>query len=130
MIRDVDFGVINRRGNGWRLTRRWATTSSTAGHLARHGNPQERGIDLRGTGNVICRNRVSYFGDCISVQPSTGPSYGNDVVGNDAAHCVDDGIEIDYNQANVRVWRNRVTNARHGGERATHSRRPGLHLPE
>ena len=34
--------------------------------------------------------------------------------GNDAAFCVDDGIEIDYNQANVRVWRNRVYDARMG----------------
>ena len=29
-------------------------------------------------------------------------------------YCVDDGIEIDYNQSNARVWRNRVTNARMG----------------
>ena len=45
---------------------------------------------------------------------SPAPSFGNDVYGNDVAFCVDDGIEIDYNQANVRVWRNRVTNARMG----------------
>jgi uncharacterized repeat protein (TIGR01451 family) len=63
---------------------------------------------------VVCHNTVQFFGDCVSVQPSTGPSYGNDVHGNDAAYCVDDGIEVDYNQANVRVWRNRVTNARMG----------------
>jgi uncharacterized repeat protein (TIGR01451 family) len=44
----------------------------------------------------------------------TGASYGNDVYGNDAAYCVDDGIEFDYNQANVRVWRNRVMNTRRG----------------
>jgi uncharacterized repeat protein (TIGR01451 family) len=36
------------------------------------------------------------------------------VVGNDVSYCVDDGIEIDYNQSNVRVWRNRVMNARMG----------------
>jgi len=78
------------------------------------GIPSERGIDLRGWGNVICHNRVRNFGDCVSLQPTSGPSYGNDVYGNDAAFCVDDGIEIDYNEANVRVWRNRVYNARMG----------------
>ncbi|MCK5920359.1 MAG: hypothetical protein KAG66_05425, partial [Methylococcales bacterium] len=65
-------------------------------------------------GNVVCHNRVRNFGDCISVQPAIAPSYGNDVFGNDLSFCVDDGIEVDYNQANVRVWRNRVMNARMG----------------
>jgi len=78
------------------------------------GIPSERGIDLKGWGNVVCHNRVRYFGDCVSVQPSTGASFGNDVFGNDASYCVDDGIEVDYNQANVRVWRNRVMNSRMG----------------
>jgi hypothetical protein len=78
------------------------------------GIPSERGIDLRGFGNVVCHNTVRNFGDCVSVQPFTGESFGNDVYGNDASYCVDDGIEIDYNRANVRVWRNRVMNARTG----------------
>jgi hypothetical protein len=76
--------------------------------------PGERGIDLRGTGNIVAHNRVQYFGDCISIQPLTGDSFGNDVTSNDLSFCVDDGIEIDYNQSNVRVWRNRVYNARMG----------------
>ena len=63
---------------------------------------------------MVAYNRVHYFGDCISVNPFTGPSYGNDVVGNDVSYCVDDGIEIDANQANVRAWRNRVMNSRMG----------------
>ena len=114
-IREVDFGVYNRRGFGDESNQTVCNNTIT-GRTAwpQSGIPSERGIDLRGTGNVACYNRVTYFGDCISVQPSTGPSYGNDVYGNDAAYCVDDGIEIDYNRANVRVWRNRVTNARMG----------------
>ena len=116
-IQNVDFGVYNRRGDG--LERNQTVCDNTI--LGRTPWPQtdgtipgERGIDLRGWGNVVCHNRVRLFGDCISVQPNTGPSYGNDVFGNDVAYCVDDGIEIDYNQANARVWRNRVTNARMG----------------
>ena len=115
IIRDVDFGVYNRRGSGDESNQTVCNNTIT-GRTAwpQAGIPSERGIDLRGTGNVACYNRVTYFGDCISVQPSTGPSYSNDVYGNDAAYCVDDGIEVDYNRANVRVWRNRVTNARMG----------------
>jgi len=115
LIRDVDYGVLNRRGDGLE-GRQTVCDNVIEGRVAWPGSgiPSERGIDLRGHGNVICHNRVRHFGDCVSLQPMTGPSYGNDVYGNDASHCVDDGIEIDYNQANVRVWRNRVMNARMG----------------
>jgi hypothetical protein len=115
VIRDVDYGVINRRESD--LERNQVVCDNVLeGRTAWPGSgiPAERGIDLRGWGNVVCYNRVRNFGDCISLQPSTGPSYGNDVFGNDVSYCVDDGIEIDFNQANVRVWRNRVMNARMG----------------
>ncbi|MDJ0954850.1 MAG: right-handed parallel beta-helix repeat-containing protein, partial [Acidimicrobiia bacterium] len=114
-IEDVDYGILNRRGNASEA-RQTVCDNAITGRTTwpQAGIPSERGIDLRGTGNVVCHNTVRYFGDCISVQPSTGDSFGQDIFGNDAAFCVDDGIEIDYNQANARVWRNRVTNARMG----------------
>ncbi len=115
LIQDVDDGIVNRRGDA--LEANQVVCDNTILGLTPWpgtGIPSERGVDLKGTGNVVCRNTVRYFGDCISVQPSTGPSFGNDVYGNDASYCVDDGIEVDYNQANVRVWRNRVMNARMG----------------
>ncbi|MEJ2188278.1 MAG: right-handed parallel beta-helix repeat-containing protein [Acidobacteriota bacterium] len=115
ITRDVDFGVLNRRGDGLEA-RQTVCDNVIEGRVAWPGSdiPSERGIDLRGDGNVVCHNRIRNFGDCVSLQPMSGPSYGNDVYGNDASRCVDDGIEIDYNQANVRVWRNRVMNARMG----------------
>ena len=114
-IRDVDYGVVNRRGDA-QEGNQTVCDNDIEGRVVWPGTgiPSERGIDLRGDGNVVCHNHVRYFGDCVSLQPFTGPSYGNDVYGNDAAFCVDDGIEIDYNQSNVRVWRNRVMNARVG----------------
>ncbi len=114
-ILDVDDGVVNRRDDGLE-GRQVVCDNLIEGRVSWPGVgiPPERGIDLKGFGNVVCHNRVRNFGDCVSVQPSTGPSFGNDVYGNDASYCVDDGIEIDYNQANVRVWRNRVMNARMG----------------
>ncbi len=114
-IRDVDDGVVNRRGDA--LERNQTVCDNTiVGRVGWPGVgiPSERGIDLKGHGNVVCHNSVRNFGDCVSVQPSTGGSYGNDVYGNDASYCVDDGVEVDYNQANARVWRNRVMNARMG----------------
>ena len=63
---------------------------------------------------MVAYNQVTNFGDCISVNPFTSDTYGNDVVGNDVSFCVDDGIEIDANMANVRTWRNRVMNSRMG----------------
>ncbi len=108
-------GCCNRRENG---TERNQTVCDNVieGRVSWPGVgiPSERGIDLRGYGNVVCHNQVRNFGDCVSVQPFTGPSFGNDIFGNDASYCVDDGIEIDYNQANARVWRNRVMNSRMG----------------
>jgi uncharacterized repeat protein (TIGR01451 family) len=115
VIRDVDFGIYNRRDDALEGNQT-VCDNVIEGRTPWPGSgiPSERGVDLRGYGNVVCHNTVRYFGDCISLQPMTGPSYGNDVYGNDAAYCVDDGIEIDYNQANARVWRNRVMNARMG----------------
>jgi hypothetical protein len=114
-IRDVDFGVYNRRADN--LERNQTVCDNIVeGRVTWPGTgiPSERGIDLRGYGNVVCHNTVRNFGDCVSLQPIFGESFGNDVYGNDASYCVDDGIEIDYNRANVRVWRNRVMNARTG----------------
>jgi len=113
-ILDVSNGIVNRRNN-------WEGNQTIADNVMigrtpwpGSGIPEEEGIDLRGSGNVVAYNRVQYFGDCISVNPEAGPAYVNDVNGNDVSYCVDDGIEIDYNQSNTRAWRNRVMNSRMG----------------
>jgi hypothetical protein len=114
-IRDVGYGVINRRAAD--LERRQMVCDNLIEGREPWpgaGIPPTRGIDLRGWGHTVCRNQVSNFGDCISLQPHSGPSFGSDVFANDTRRCVDDGIEIDFNQSNVRVWRNRVFNARMG----------------
>ncbi len=115
VLRDVDDGIVNRRGDGLEGNQT-ICDNVIEGRVPWPGSgiPSEEGVDLRGYGNVVCHNTVRYFGDCISVMPSTGSSYGNDVYGNDVSYCVDDGIEIDYNQANARAWRNRVMNSRMG----------------
>ena len=115
VIQNVDDGIVNRRDGGTEYNQTIADNLITGRRSwPGTGIPPEEGIDLRGTGNVVAHNTLRYFSDCISVVPQTGPSYGNDVYGNDVAYCVDDGIEIDYNQSNTRVWRNRVLNSRMG----------------
>ena len=115
IITNVDNGILNRRGNNQEYNQT-ISDNIIQGRTPWPGTgiPEAEGIDLRGTGNVVAYNRVRYFGDCISVNPQTGASYGNDVFGNEVSYCVDDGIEIDDNQANARTWRNRVMNARMG----------------
>ena len=114
-ITEVDYGILNRRDAANELNQT-VCDNVIVGRTSWPGSgiPGERGIDLRGTSNVVCYNTVQNFGDCVSVQPFTGRCWGNDVYGNDVSFCVDDGIEIDYNEANARVWNNRVTNARMG----------------
>ncbi|MFQ5342719.1 MAG: hypothetical protein ACE5F6_14345 [Anaerolineae bacterium] len=119
VIRDVDFGYTNRRQNGLdgfqtlcdNVIEGRVTPWYQPGVI-----PPEQGIDLQGNGNIVCHNRVSRFGDGVSVQPNEAGNqgYSADIFGNDIFDIVDDPIEIDYATANFRVWRNRVTNARMG----------------
>jgi Right handed beta helix region len=114
-IRNVGFGVVNRREFGAEGNQT-IVDNVISGRTPWPGTgiPEEQGIELRGEGNVVGYNTISNFGDCISIQPRTNVSNGNDVVGNSTDFCVDDGIQIDFNTANVRVWRNRVSNSRMG----------------
>ena len=67
-IQDVGFGIYNRRQSGLELNQTVCDNVLTGRTTwPNTGIPSERGIDLRGTGNVVCHNTVRNFGDCISV---------------------------------------------------------------
>lgn len=58
------------------------------------------------TGHNVCFNSISMTGDgisCIRCRDS-------DIFNNDIFNVTDDGIEPDYSYANIRIWRNRITN--------------------
>ncbi|GEM89918.1 right-handed parallel beta-helix repeat-containing protein [Oceanithermus desulfurans] len=79
------------------------------------GCPEEdyrgEGIELGHTsGHTVAYNRISLVGDGISY-----PLENVDIYGNEIFDVTDDGIEPDYGYANVRVWQNRITNARYNG---------------
>ena len=115
IMSDVSHGYTNRRGDADEMNQ----TICDSVFLGRvgwpgEGIPSEQAIDVQGDGNVLCHNLIANFGDGVSAQPNSGDAWGNDIYGNDITRIVDDPIEIDYNNANVRVWSNRVTNGRMG----------------
>jgi len=118
LITDVDFGIYNRRENGWehdqyihnnhivgRVT--WPQTDGSI--------PAERGIDIRGNANVVSYNTVTDFGDGISTDGQLyQTSYALDIHHNDVNRVVDDLIEVDGTISNTRVYNNRGYNGRVG----------------
>lgn len=67
------------------------------------------GIDLAGQGHVVCHNRIKGVADGMSVCRSP-KNFAMDFYENEISECTDDGIEADYSNYNVRVYRNRLTN--------------------
>ena len=75
-----------------------------------HGIEANHAISVTGSGHVIAYNRISNFGDAIHGNEH-GRLSASDIHNNDISDCTDDGIETDYSDTNVRVFRNRITNA-------------------
>jgi len=78
--------------------------------------PRGRGIEdvngviVTGAGHVVAHNRMRNLGDGIHGSRAGGLS-ASDIYNNDIEASTDDGIEADYGDTNVRVFRNRITNA-------------------
>ena len=72
-----------------------------------------RGVLINGLGNVVCYNDIRGFADGVDTFPGAECS-AIDFYGNEIERMTDDGIEADYSQHNVRVFRNRMTNVFQG----------------
>lgn len=72
-----------------------------------------RGIQIVGSGHIVCHNRVTRFKDGID---TCGSKYCSaiDIYNNDISDCMDDGIEMDFSERNNRCWNNRLTNVFQG----------------
>ena len=69
------------------------------------------GIELgQGSDHEVAYNSITRVADGVSF-----PSRNCDIYGNDIFDVTDDGIELDYGQANTRIWENRIHNAGHNG---------------
>lgn len=71
------------------------------------------GIEVTGAGHVVAYNRMRNMGDGVHGNQAGGLS-ASDIHNNDIDVATDDGIEADYADTNVRVYRNRITNAYSG----------------
>jgi hypothetical protein len=68
------------------------------------------GVTVTGSGHVIAYNRFHDLGDGVH-NGDEGRLSASDVHHNDFDRCTDDAIEADYSDTNIRVFRNRITNA-------------------
>lgn len=66
-------------------------------------------VELTGSGHVVAHNLFRNVGDAVH-NGERGRMSASDVYGNEIVTCTDDGIETDYSDTNVRVYRNRITN--------------------
>ena len=74
---------------------------------------EDRGIELSGSGHIICYNRIIRFRDAIDTR-FPWPVKDVDIHNNDCSECEDDGIELDFSEHNVRAYDNRLTNCSMG----------------
>jgi hypothetical protein len=69
------------------------------------------GIVVTGSGHVVCYNTLSGFGDALGLSHDTAiPNRAIDFYGNEVLWTGDNGVEMDFTERNVRVFRNRFTN--------------------
>lgn len=73
------------------------------------GIEETYGVELTGSGHVIAYNLFRNVGDAVH-NGDRGRLSASDVYGNEIVTCTDDGVETDYSDTNVRVFRNRITN--------------------
>ena len=72
-----------------------------------------RGVEIAGSGHVVCYNLVRGFADAIDT--FQGPRCEDiDFHNNDCRELTDDGFEMDYSQRNTRNFNNRMTNVFQG----------------
>ena len=94
------FTVCDNRIEG-RLAWPWTFGDDATSHW------DDRGVDMNGTGHVVCHNLIRGFGDPIVNKHRLVRAW--DVYGNDVYDAFD-GTELDEGEGNVRLFGNRYTN--------------------
>ena len=115
IVRDCDYGFVAQR-DSHRQKRIYISDNVFVGRSTwprAKGIESRRGIQISGTGHVVCYNRISRFGDAIDTF-SSYPCAAIDFYGNEISECTDDGIEMDYSEHNTRCFDNRLTNVYQG----------------
>lgn len=114
-IRDIDHGIVAQK-NAERQHHILIADNQIIGRSTwprSQGIEDRRGVQIAGTGNVVCYNRVRCFADAIDTFPSY-PCSAIDIYGNEVSECTDDGFEMDDSEHNTRCFENRLTNVFQG----------------
>lgn len=112
----VDYGFTNGRNDEGSVGNVFIVDNLIEGPCTwprTRGIENPRGIQVTGTGTVVCYNRIRGFADAIDTLPSSR-CYAIDFHNNDISECTDDGAEMDYSERNTRNFCNRYTNVFQG----------------
>jgi hypothetical protein len=102
---------LNHGGSNWTIVDNEIVGDQIPGACSDSACWSGEGIELGHTsGHVVAYNTISQVADGISY-----PHENCDIYGNDIFDTSDDGIELDYGYANVRCWRNRISNPKNNG---------------
>lgn len=108
----TQFGIAAING-GYHQSRGFLVTDNI--FIGRSAWPRKEGIEshhalsITGAGHVISHNLIRNVGDGIH-GTRRGRLSASDIHNNEIDGCTDDGIEADYSDTNVRIFRNRITN--------------------
>ncbi len=111
-LRGVNYGITATRNDSDTLAGLFIADNVIEGPSTwprRQGIENARGVQISGSGQVICYNRIRGFADAIDTFPSRRCA-AIDIHNNDIAVMTDDGIELDYSERNTRCYHNRLTN--------------------
>ena len=131
VIRDVDYGLVATR-NTEAQQHILIADNVMIGRSTwprSQGIEDRRGVQISGTGNVVCYNRIRGFADAIDTF-STYPCSAIDFYGNEISECTDDGIEMDLLGTQHALFRQPADERVSRDFRATGPRRTGLRVPQ
>ncbi len=115
-IHSVDYGLTCTNNDNGAVTGFFISDNLIEGPSTwprTKGIENARGIQVTGTGHVICYNRIRGFADAIDTFPSVR-CCAIDFHNNEISEMTDDGIEMDYSERNTRCFHNRLTNVFQG----------------
>ena len=100
--------LLSQTSRNWHVTDNTIVGDNDPNQPTNEGGISGEGVELlHSSGHVVAYNSISRTADGVSY-----PERNVDIYGNDIFDVSDDGLEPDYGFANVRMWGNRITNAK------------------
>lgn len=115
-IHDCDFGLTCTNNDNGKVADFFIADNTIEGPCTwprTKGIEDPRGVQVTGSGHVVCYNRIRGFSDAMDTFPSRRCS-AIDFHNNEVSEMTDDGCEMDYSFRNTRCFHNRFTNVFQG----------------